>query len=183
MNNWSITGRLGHDARLNATRDNTAVLNLSVAVDQRVKRNGEWTKETLWVDVTLFGTRAEPLSRMLRKGGLVGAHGRLGLRSFEARDGTQKTALELIAEDIEPLGDAPGQERYSARNDSAQGAGAQTRETRGGFGGAHRDELAGQQTRGGSGARGQQEFGARARSQDGADDFAAPPDVDDDIPF
>jgi single-strand DNA-binding protein len=171
VNSWTITGRLGHDARLNATRDGTAVLNLSVAVDQRVKRNGEWTKETLWVDVTLFGVRAESLSRMLRKGGLVAAHGRLGLRNYEARDGTQKTALELVADDVEPLADAPGQERYSARDAGAQRAG-----------GAHRDELAGQQTRGGSSARGQGDLGAYARKNDGVQDYDAPP-VDDDIPF
>lgn len=177
MNVWSISGRLGHDARLNATRDGTAVLNLSVAVDQRVKRDGAWTKETMWVDVTMFGVRAEPLSRMLRKGGLVGAHGRLGLRTYEARDGSQKTALELIAEDIEPLGDAPGQERYERAPAAPAGQGAATR--------AHRDELAGQQTRGGAAARGQQDLGARARARaaDGAYDYAAPPDAIDDIPF
>jgi len=181
VNVWAISGRLGHDPRLAATRDGTAVLNLSVAVDQRVKRDGQWTKDTLWVDVTLFGTRAEPLSRMLRKGGMVGAHGRLGLRHYEARDGSQKTALELVAEDLEPLADAPGQERYE-RAPAAAGAGAARQGAS--YGGAHRDELAGQQTRGGAGARGQQDFGTHARRADGAaDEGNGALAYDDDIPF
>jgi single-strand DNA-binding protein len=181
VNVWAISGRLGHDPRLAATRDGTAVLNLSVAVDQRVKRDGQWVKDVLWVDVTLFGTRAEPLSRMLRKGGLVGAHGRLGLRHYESREGIQKTALELVAEDLEPLADAPGQERYerapaaAAGQQRDAGAGYQRPAGAGGFGGQHRDAFAA--------PRGQQDFGARARAEDGAAQYESPPDDDDQIPF
>lgn len=103
MNSWSITGDLGQDPKLNTLQSGDHVLNLSVAVKHRVKRNGEWTDEPIWVGVTLFGKRAESLSRMLSKGSRVGAVGELNVREYEARDGTRKTAIELIARDVEPL--------------------------------------------------------------------------------
>lgn len=103
MNNWSITGNLGRDPELKVLGSGDSVLNLNVAVQRRVKRDGAWVNEALWVGVSLFGKRAESLSRILRKGNRIGAVGELNVREYTTREGIAKTAIELLARDVEPL--------------------------------------------------------------------------------
>lgn len=71
MNNWSIAGRVGRDAELRRTSSDTAVLGFAVAVDQR--RNGE--KQTLWVDVAIWGKRGEALADYITKGTVIALSG------------------------------------------------------------------------------------------------------------
>lgn len=71
MNNWNIAGRVGRDAELRRTSGDTAVLNFPVAVDQR--RNGE--KQTLWVDVSVWGKRGEALAQYITKGTVISLSG------------------------------------------------------------------------------------------------------------
>jgi single-strand DNA-binding protein len=100
----TITGRLGQDPKLRTVASGDAVLNLNVAVKDRKKGpDGTWGDHTLWFDVTLFGKRAESLSRLLKKGMQVAATGEFGLREYTARDGVVKQQLEVIARDVEPL--------------------------------------------------------------------------------
>lgn len=104
MKTLSITGFLGHDPRLRQLPNGDPVLNCSVGVsDRRKGRDGQWENATLWIDCTLFGQRAKWLADNLRKGMRVGASGELTLRQYDARDGTPKQQLEIIARDIEPL--------------------------------------------------------------------------------
>lgn len=103
MNAWALTGNLGHDPRLRHLPSGKAILNLHVAVNERDYVDGAWTNVTLWVDVTLFGARAEGLHKLLAKGMRVAARGRAKVREYTGRDGAAKWALELVADDVEPL--------------------------------------------------------------------------------
>jgi single-strand DNA-binding protein len=76
MNVWNIAGRVGRDAELRRTANDTAVLNFSLAVDQR--RNGE--KQTLWVDVAVWGKRGEALAPYITKGTVVALSGEAGAK-------------------------------------------------------------------------------------------------------
>ncbi len=77
MNAWSIAGRVGRDAELRRTSGDTAVLNFPVAVDQR--RGGE--KQTLWVDVAVWGKRGEALAEYVTKGTVVALTGEAGAKA------------------------------------------------------------------------------------------------------
>ncbi|MFN7782254.1 MAG: single-stranded DNA-binding protein [Lysobacterales bacterium] len=77
MNNWNIAGRVGRDAELRRTSGDTAVLNFPVAVDQR--KNGE--KQTLWVDVAVWGKRGEALAEYITKGTVVALSGEAGAKA------------------------------------------------------------------------------------------------------
>jgi single-strand DNA-binding protein len=143
MNNWSITGRLGHEPRLRAINNGDPVLNLSVAVDRRVKKDGQWVNETMWVDVTMFGKRGESLSKLLAKGKRVAACGELNLREYTGRDGVVKHQLEMIARDVEPL-------EFADKTGAATNGGA----------GTHRDDFRG------TGRRQQQAYGQYAPPED-----------------
>jgi single-strand DNA-binding protein len=89
MNTWSIAGRVGRDAELRRTSGDTAVLNFPVAVDQR--RNGE--KQTLWVDVALWGKRGEALAQYIKKGSVVALAGEAGAKA--GKDGAVYMKLDV----------------------------------------------------------------------------------------
>lgn len=120
INSLTITGRLGADADLKYTQGGEAVLNLRVAVGQRVKRGGEWKDEPVWLTVTVFGKRAEGLAKLLSKGSRVGATGELRVRQYETRDGGKGTSVELFARDVVPLDgkrDGGGQRQASQQQE------------------------------------------------------------------
>lgn len=113
MNKWTFTGNLGRDPSLREL-DNATVLHLAVAVSRRVKRDGEWTNDTMWVDVSLFGRNARWLGENLRKGSHVAVSGELGVRSYTGRDGALKTQLEVTADAVELLDKRQDAERQAA---------------------------------------------------------------------
>lgn len=103
MKEITIVGRLGQTPKLRDLPSGESVLNLSVAVDHRTKKGGQWTSEPMWFDVTIFGKRGASVAPYLDKGSRIAASGTLGLRSYEARDGTMKQQLEVVAKEIELL--------------------------------------------------------------------------------
>lgn len=101
--NLALTGRLGRDPELKQV-GGQSVLECAVASGDYAK-DGE---KTYWTRVTLWGKRAESLSRLLTKGRLVAASGHLSVREYTGKDGQARTSLELRADQLEPLGPKPG---------------------------------------------------------------------------
>lgn len=103
-NHTTITGQMGHEGNLRFTPSGRAVLGFSVADTPRRKNgNGEWEDagETLWVDVSIWGEEAEDLAeRMAGYKGRVTVTGRLGVRSYEAKDGTPRQVVTLAADSV-----------------------------------------------------------------------------------
>lgn len=102
INVVSISGNLGRDAELKATRSGKQVLRFSVCVNERKPDDdGNWTDVPNWVDCTLFGNRAEAIARYLTKGTHVEVAGKLSESKWEAQDGTKRRKLEVVVKDIE----------------------------------------------------------------------------------
>ena len=102
INRVNITGNLTRDPELRATAGGTQVLSFGVAVNDR-RRNpqtGEWEDYPNFVDCTMFGTRAEAVSRFLAKGNKVAIEGKLRYSSWE-KDGEHRSKLEVIVDEIE----------------------------------------------------------------------------------
>lgn len=112
INRVTISGNLGRDPELRATASGTQVLSFPVCVSTRVKRNGQWEDKPNWVDVTMFGQRAESVSRYLQKGAHVTVAGRLNQSTWETKDGQKRSKLEVVCEDIDFTG--------GSRHDSAE---------------------------------------------------------------
>lgn len=105
INRVEITGNLGKDPELKATAGGTSVLLLSVCVNSRVKRDGEWADKANWVDVKFFGSRADALHRYLSKGSHVAIAGRLLQETWE-KDGQKRSRLVVVGDDIDMCGGA-----------------------------------------------------------------------------
>ena len=100
VNSVTISGNVGRDPELRSTAGGTGVLGFSVAVNERVKRGDSWEDYTNWVDVVIFGKRAESLSRILTKGMKVAVSGRLHYSSWE-KDGQKRSKMEVVANEVD----------------------------------------------------------------------------------
>ena len=102
INRVNISGNLTRDPELRATAGGTQVLSFGVAVNDRRKnpQTGDWEDYPNFVDCTMFGTRAEAVSRYLSKGTKVAIEGKLRYSSWE-RDGQRRSKLEVIVDEIE----------------------------------------------------------------------------------
>jgi len=103
FNRVILVGNLTRDVELKYTAGNTAVTEVGLAVNDRVKKNNEWVDETTFVDVTLWGRSAEVASEYLSKGSSVLIEGRLKLDTWE-KDGQKRSKLHVIGERMQMLG-------------------------------------------------------------------------------
>ena len=101
INRVALTGRLTRDPELRATAGGTSVLGFGLAVNSRRKnqQTGQWEDHADFIDCTMFGNRAEALSRILAKGSFAAVEGRLRYSSWE-RDGQKRSKVEVVAEEV-----------------------------------------------------------------------------------
>jgi single-strand DNA-binding protein len=103
INRVCISGNLTRDPELRQTSGGSQVLGVGVAVNDRRKnqRTGQWEDVPNFVDCVVFGNRAEALAGILHKGDKVAIDGRLRYGSWEGRDGTRRSKLEVVAEEVD----------------------------------------------------------------------------------
>lgn len=102
INRVIISGNLTRDPELRQTQSGMPVLGLGVAVNNRRKNQttGEWEDYPNFIDCTMFGSRAEALSRYLSKGTKVAIEGKLRWSQWE-RDGQKRSKIEVIVDELE----------------------------------------------------------------------------------
>ena len=99
----TLTGNLTADPELRFTPSGAAVANFTVAATSRTldKTTNQWRDgEALFLRCTLWRQPAENLAESLRRGDRVIVTGRLRQRSFETREGDQRTTIELDVDEI-----------------------------------------------------------------------------------
>lgn len=103
INKVLITGNLTRDPELRETPSGFQVLNFGVAVNDRKKNQstGQWEDYANFVDCTMFGNRAASVARFLAKGSKVAIEGKLRWSQWEAQDGSKRSKLEVIVDEIE----------------------------------------------------------------------------------
>lgn len=102
INRTILTGRVTRDAELRSTQTGAHVLSFGLAFDDRVRnrQTGEWEDYPNFVDCTLFGERANALSSIVVKGMKVSIEGKLHYSSWEQQDGSKRSKLEVIVDEI-----------------------------------------------------------------------------------
>ena len=103
FNKVILLGNVSREIELRTISSGTAVVNLGMAVNDRVKRNNEWTDEATFVDVTLWGRTAEIAHEYLKKGSSVMIEGRLKLDTWE-KDGEKRSKLSVVGEKMQMIG-------------------------------------------------------------------------------
>ena len=101
----TVTGNIGKDVELKfAGKDEMAVATFSMAYTPRTLRDGEFQDgETMWFKVVTFRTKAEAVADQLRKGDTVLVTGTLTQSTYTDREGKERTALEIKADEVATL--------------------------------------------------------------------------------
>ena len=178
VNKVILLGNLGADPEVRYLPSGDAVANVRLATTDRYKdkQSGEFKEATEWHRVTFFGRLAEIVSEYLKKGSSVYIEGRIRTRKYQAQDGTDRYATEIVAEQMQMLGGRSGagggggggdEGGYSRGDSMERGGGGGGRMSGGGGGGGR--------VSGGGGGGGQSRPSAPAGG--GFDE------MDDDIPF
>ena len=100
MNNLNAVGNIGSDAEVRFTKEGTPVGSFSFALSSGYGDK----KKTTWLRCSLIGKRAETLAPMLLKGTQIALNGELSLNEYVAKDGTNKSSVELLVSNITLLG-------------------------------------------------------------------------------
>lgn len=103
INTVTISGNLTRDPEVRTTASGSTILNFSVAVNDRVKEGSEWVDRPNYVDVAVFGAYAQSLGSRLTKGMKVCVEGKLRWSQWTANDGTKRSKLEVIADQVETM--------------------------------------------------------------------------------
>jgi single-strand DNA-binding protein len=99
INKVILLGNLGRDPELRYTSSGTAVCNFSVATNESYKKNGEWTNETTWHDMVIWGVSAENIQKVLSKGDLAHFEGKINKREWTDKEGVKRIATEVVVSD------------------------------------------------------------------------------------
>ena len=110
LNKVLIMGNLTRDPELRYTPKGTAVADIGLAVNRRVSDgNGNWSDETTFIDVTLWGRQAELAQQYLTKGRGCFVEGRLQLDTWDDREtGKKRSKLKVVGENLQFLPDGRG---------------------------------------------------------------------------
>lgn len=98
LNKVMIHGRLGKDIETKTVGE-TVIARFSLACDRDIA-NRQGVRETDWINCTAFGKRAEFASKYFHKGDQMIVEGRLQVRSYQAQDGSNRTATDVNVDSV-----------------------------------------------------------------------------------
>jgi single-strand DNA-binding protein len=119
VNKVIIVGNLGRDPEIRYMPSGDALANIAVATSYKTKNRdtGEAKEYTEWHRISFFGRLAEIVGQYLKKGSSVYLEGRLQTRKYTDKDGVEKYATDIIAENLQMLGSP--QQRDEGEQESA----------------------------------------------------------------
>lgn len=110
VNKVIIVGNLGRDPEIRYMPSGDAIANVAVATSYKSKdkNTGEQKEQTEWHRISFFGRLAEIVGQYLKKGSTVYVEGRLQTRKYTDKDGVEKYATDIVAEQMQMLGGKGG---------------------------------------------------------------------------
>lgn len=141
MNKVFLIWNLTRDPEMRSTQSGVVVCNFTIAVNRRFKNaNGE--QETDFLNVIAWRQLAELCGKYLAKGRKVAVTGSIQTRTYEAKDGSKRTAWDIVADEVEFLTtqsqqsstqSAPGAYTTAASKDSGTAYASQPHNDFGGY--------------------------------------------------
>jgi single-strand DNA-binding protein len=121
INKVIIVGRLGNDPEVRYTPNGQAVANFSVATSDNWtdKNTNEKKERTEWHRIVVWGRLAELCKDYLSKGRQVYLEGKLQTRSWVDKSDNKKYTTEIIANQLQFLGDAKGKQESDSSYDQS----------------------------------------------------------------
>ena len=99
----SLAGNLTSDPELHHSPGGVARVTFRVAVSSRVRDGEQWRDgEPAFYTVVVWRDQAEHAAKSLAKGSRAVVVGRLAQRSWQADDGSNRSVVEVVADELGP---------------------------------------------------------------------------------
>jgi single-strand DNA-binding protein len=105
FNQVTFVGNVGRQAEAQKTPEGTSVARFSLGVSTYAGKDdtGKAKKETLWLTVNCWRDLADQVQKLVTKGALVLVSGRLAVRKYTDKTGTEQTSVEVVATTVQLL--------------------------------------------------------------------------------
>ena len=102
MNKVFLIGNLTRDPELTETSGGVSVCHFAIAVN-RTYSSSDGDRQTDFFNVTAWRGLADNIARFMKKGSKVAVSGSIQIRNYEDNQGMKRTAVDVIAQDVEFL--------------------------------------------------------------------------------
>ena len=99
LNIVAIMGRLVRDPELKTTQQGTSVCSFRIACDRSYTPKGQ-ERQADFIDVVAWRQTAEFVSKHFQKGSMIAIEGSLQTRQYQDKQGSNRTAVEVLANHI-----------------------------------------------------------------------------------
>lgn len=100
LNHVTVAGRLTHSPELRKTQSDISVVSFSIACDDDLKDKTTGERKTNFFNVTAWRHTADFVAKYVPKGALVMIDGKLTQREWTGKDGSKKSGVEIVAENV-----------------------------------------------------------------------------------
>lgn len=102
MNKVFLIGNLTRDPEISETSGGVSVCRFSIAVNRNYS-SADGERQTDFFNVTAWRGLADTIGRFTKKGHKVAVVGSIQMRTYEDNQGVRRTAVDIVAQDIEFL--------------------------------------------------------------------------------
>lgn len=113
LNVVALMGRLVADPQLRQTTTGKNVASFRVAVD-RGRKDANGQNQADFFDIVAWDKSAEFICRYFQKGSMIAVEGRLQSRNYQDNNGSNRTAIEVVASNVSFAGNKPAQSQNVA---------------------------------------------------------------------
>ena len=114
LNIVAIMGRLVADPELRTTQQGTNVCTFRIACERSYTPKGQ-QRQADFVDIVAWGKTAEFICKFFQKGSMIAIDGSIQTRHYQGKDGSNRTAVEVVANNISFAG-AKAADKPAARD-------------------------------------------------------------------
>ncbi|MBQ6387106.1 MAG: single-stranded DNA-binding protein [Ruminococcus sp.] len=111
LNRVILMGRLVSDPELKTTGSGLSVTSFRIAVDRNYVKAGEERKAD-FIDIVCWRNTAEFVCRYFGKGSMIAVEGQLQTRTYQAKDGTNRYVVEVVADNVSFTGERRDSNHY-----------------------------------------------------------------------
>jgi len=105
LNKVFLMGNLTRDPELRYTPAGLAVASFGIAINRAwTAKTGEQKEDVCYVEINIFGRRAEVVGEYLSKGSPIFIEGRLQFSQWETKDGQKRSTLRVVADNFQFIG-------------------------------------------------------------------------------
>lgn len=121
LNRVVLMGRLVADPELKTTTSGISVTSFRIAVDRSYVKSGA-ERQADFFDIVAWRNTAEFICRNFGKGSLIAVDGQLQSRQYQAKDGSNRTVIEVVVDNVSFTGERrdPSAAYSGSRSDYSQ---------------------------------------------------------------